>query len=250
MPRSLADIAASVSSPLESRLFCEYGAVFVTAATPPPGIIFSDAGQVREFQSSLAIRAARFGEWEIELQAPAMRALLEASSEMANRGGSITPRAADAGRRDYDDTVRLWDRNVTRGLDHWQSEGRLTAARAQSIRGLTPMDQVRAILEIEDSEQLYFGTYFDRSILHSVAAPGTSQHLSMLAFDVAEYSEATLEGVLNNFGWYRTVTSDLPHFTYLGYGEGELAGRGLKLVEQETSGISYRFWVPNIEVLR
>lgn len=249
MANSLVDIASSVSSPVEKRLFAEYGAVFATTGTPPPAIIFDDAEQVEAFQTSLSLGRAVFGDHEIELQAVALGALSAAALEMADRGGSITARAADAGGRSYMDTVRLWARNVTRGLDHWEGVGRITRERAHSIRELTPVEQVAAILDLEETDHLFFGTFFDKSILYSVAAPGASQHLSMLAFDVAEHEDREVDGVLRRHGWYRTVPNDLPHFTYLGHDPDSLAGLGLQCVERIFGERVYEFWTPDIDRL-
>src|SRR3989442_26669 len=118
MENSLSNAATSISSPVERRLFAEYGAVFATTAVPPPVIIFADAAQVESFQASLSIGSAVFGDHQIGLQTKALDALVAAASEMAEKGGSITARAADAGGRTYEDTVRLWKLNVERGLDH------------------------------------------------------------------------------------------------------------------------------------
>ena len=249
MPNSLVDIASSISSLVEKRLFAEYGAVFATTGTPPPAIIFDDTEQVEAFQSSLSLGRGVFGDHEIELQAVALRALSAAALEMADRGGSITARAADAGGRSYMDTVRLWTRNVTRGLEHWEGLGRITRERAHSIRELTAVEQVAAILSLEETDQLFFGTFFDKSILYSVAAPGASQHLSMLAFDVAEYEDAAVDRVFSRHGWYRTVPNDLPHFTYLGHDPDSLAGVGLQCVERIYGERVYEFWTPDIDRL-
>jgi len=249
MTRSLQEIAGSISTPLEKRLFAEYGAVFATTATPPPTVIFRDAAGVEAFQSSLGVQSANFGEHEITLQAAALDALSAAASRMAEQGASLTARAADAGARSYEDTVRLWTRNVTRGFEHWVNAGRITWERARSISKQPPAEQVAAILDLEDTEQLFFGTFFDRSILYSVAAPGTSQHLSLLAFDVAEYEDSDVDVVLRSLGWYRTVPGDLPHFTYLGHIEETLPSLGLKLITRSYAQRMYDFWTPDIERL-
>jgi hypothetical protein len=240
----LSEIASSLSTPLEQRLFAEYGAIFVTNATPPPQIIFTDAAQVNAFQSELAITQAKIGEYEIELQEEAMGALVAACQEAAISRLSITARAADAGRRTYEDTVGLWLRNVGRGLEHWLETGRLATPRAELIRSLSPVEQVAIILEMEVQEEVYFGTFFDKSILYSVAAPGASQHLSLLAFDVAEYKDSEVERILNAHGWFRTVVNDLPHFTYLGYQEGELPRLGLKQMSGKYGELTFNFWIP------
>jgi hypothetical protein len=249
MTSLLRETLSSISSPVELRLFKEYGAVFTTKATPPPKVVFADEVEVRRFQSTLATRRAVVGQHEVELQAGAMDALLDAATEMAASGGAISARAADSGGRSYEDTVRLWTRNVNRGLEHWQTLGLITAARADSIRGLAPVDQIALILDMEEGDGIYFGTYFDRSILYSVAAPGASQHLSLLAFDVAEFDREEVERMLARAGWFRTVPNDLPHFTYLGYDEGELSDLGLTRITREYGDKSYSFWVPDFDRL-
>lgn len=243
----LDQIAERTNSRLERRLLLEYGSVFVTQATPPPSIVFADSDDVERFQAGLSTQAEQMGDHLIELQAPAMGALISAAGTLAARGRSLTARAADAGRRSYDDTVRLWQRNVTRGLERWQAEGLLDAVRAERFASMPLLDQVSAILEIEDREQIWFGTFFDKSILYSVAAPGASQHLSMLAFDVAEFEEPETSAVLAEHGWHRTVPFDFPHFTYLGHRVERLRRLGLKPVVREYKGGGYEFWIPDIE---
>lgn len=249
MASLLQTVASSISSPVEKRLFTEYGAIFATMATPPPTIIFADAAQVKAFQSSLSVGRALFGEHLIALQTDALDALSDAASEMAERGGSITARAADAGGRSYEDTVRLWTRNVTRGLEYWQRLGRVTQGLARSMCELTPAEQVAAILNLEETEHLFFGTFFEKSILYSVAAPGASQHLSMLAFDVAEFEDREVDPVLGRHGWYRTVPNDLPHFTYLGHDQDALPDLGLQRIERNHRERVYDFWTPDLDRL-
>src|SRR5438105_13870173 len=101
------------------------------------------------------------------------------------------------------------------------------------------MEQVSRILEMEESEQVYFGTFFDKSILYSVAAPGASQHLSKLAFDVAEYEDPEVKEALGQHGWYRTVPHDLPHFTYLGLAQDAMTDCGLERVELGYGALLY-----------
>jgi hypothetical protein len=249
MTESLSKMASSLRSSLERRLLAEYGAVFVTTATPPPAIIFKDAAEVERFQASLSLGSDTFGEHTVELQSEAVAALRRAADELRDRGKTISARAADSGGRSYADTVSLWTRNVTRGMAHWLELNRIGQEDATRILGLAPVDQVAIILELEESEELYFGTYFNRSILYSVAAPGASQHLAMLAFDVAEYEDRSVEQSLNRHGWYRTVANDLPHFTYLGHVEDRLPDLGLKLITREYGEASYQFWVPDLEMI-
>jgi len=246
MNKRLSNMAASITSPVESRLLREYGAIFLTQATPPSVLIFKDSEEVEAFQSSLSIKSAVLGEHTIELQSIAMDALLAAGEEIKKRGGTISARSQDSGRRSYEDTVKLWTRNVTRGLEHWQSEGCISPEQADQIMRLAPVEQVARILDIEDREQFYFGTFFDKSILYSVAAPGASQHLAMLAFDVAEFEGEMVEQVLGEFGWHRTVLSDVPHFTYLGYRREELSELGLVEARWPYKDRDYMFWIPRL----
>jgi hypothetical protein len=246
MKKSLRDIAYTLATPVEKRLFAEYGAVLVTQATAPSTILFANAAAVEAFQATLPISKATIGDYEVELQATAMSALLAARQELEGRGLPLTPRAKDSARRSYEETVSLWQRNVSRGLAHWQAEGRLDSGRAALIQGLRPVEQVAVILEIEEQERIFFGTYFNRSILYSVAAPGASQHLSLLAFDVNEYREELVETILNEYGWFRTVIHDLPHFTYIGHREADLPQLGLKRVWFDYGEFRLHFWVPDI----
>src|SRR5262249_15642145 len=210
---------------------------------PPPKIIFPGEADVRSFQDSLDKLKQVIGGYEIELQSQAMIALKSAVLQSAAFGRSISPRSADSGRRSYQETLALWQRNVSRGLDHWVSCGRLTAEQTEDIRSLPITSHVEAVLNLEESREIFFSTYFDKSILQSVAAPGASQHLSMLAFDLAEFDDRTAEAVMAANGWYRTVLSDLPHFTYLGHSESLLPETGLERVVREYNGYTYHFWI-------
>ncbi|HKY05088.1 MAG TPA: hypothetical protein VJQ56_09365, partial [Blastocatellia bacterium] len=99
MTNLLAEVGRRLSSPVEKRLFAEYGAVFVTRAQPPPRLIFSGPEEVDSFQESLQIKGGWFGDHYMELQAEAMEALAASASELSGRGLSLTARAADSGRR-------------------------------------------------------------------------------------------------------------------------------------------------------
>src|SRR5437763_16969188 len=96
MTALLREMAGRFTSPVERRLFAEYGALFVTAAVPPATIIFADAAEVEAFQAQLAVSRARLGDYEVALQAGAMHALIRAASEMNDREGQILAPAADS----------------------------------------------------------------------------------------------------------------------------------------------------------
>jgi hypothetical protein len=226
------------------RVLTEYGAVFLAGGQvlPPPVCIFEGAAEVAAFQVEARPVAATIDGVTIELQPAAMRALLAAQAEAFAEGLSITPRdGAEAARRDYADTVRLWNSRLLPALEHWTREGRLTAGEAERLRTLPVREQVGAVLELE-RDGIFFSKDFSKSILYSAAAPGASQHLSLLAFDVSEYADERVRGILARHGWFRTVRNDHPHFTYLGFPERLLPSHGLKKIA-DAGG---EFWVPNV----
>ena len=93
-----------------------------------------------------------------------------------------------------------------------------------------------------EAEEIFFSKDFSKTVLRSVAAPGTSQHLALLAFDAMEFNDARVRELLKRHGWFQTVIGDLPHFTYLGRDEAELPALGL----HRTISDGREFWVPNI----
>lgn len=224
-------------------LLREYGAVFVArgGATPPTKVVFADAADVNAFQNSVKHATASVGGFTVDLQTAAFDALNTAIGEARRSGLSISPRGADSARRSYQQTVTLWASRVNPGLTYWVGKGRISAADAARIRKLSPFEQVPEILRLEENGT-YFAKSLDKSIIYSVAPPGTSQHLSMLALDVKEFDNAAVRAVLAQHGWFQTVTSDLPHFTYLGVPESDLPSLGLKKVEHS----GRVFWVPDI----
>ncbi len=226
-----------------NRLLKEYGAVFVArgGAKPPAVVIFLDEAAVSSFQNSLDRTTETVGGISIELQRAAMDGLRKAISEANQAGKKVTPRGADAARRNYFGTVELWKSRVDPGLAHWTGKGKLAAAEASRIKGLTPFEQVTEILRLEE-QGMFFAKDLSKSIIYSVAPPGTSQHLSMLALDITEHDDAKVREIMARNGWHQTVVSDLPHFTYLGVPESELPALGLKKVND--GGRSY--WLPSI----
>ena len=224
-------------------LLREYGAVFVArgGAFAPNKIVFRDEDEVAAFQSRLSIHRAVVGNHRLELQGAAMDELLSAIDEAKAGGLSITPRGPDSARRNYNDTIELWRSRVEPALIHWTEQGKIDSDHAEYIRSLSPYAQVPEIFALEE-RGIYFAKDLSKSIIYSVAPPGASQHLSLLAFDVAECADAQVRSILARHQWYQTVTSDLPHFTFLGLREGELSGVGLKKV---ISG-DRDFWVPDI----
>ena len=226
------------------RVLHDYGAMFVGTENilPPPLCVFASEDQVSRFQKAAGRAAATIGNAVIELQPAAMTALLKARAAARAAGLDISPRdGAEAARRSYTDTMRLWNSRFLPALDHWTSRERLSAAEAERLRALPVVQQVHEVLELEKSG-IFFSKDLSKSVLYSIAAPGTSQHIAMLAFDANEYNDERVREILARHGWFQTVLSDLPHFTFLGVAEDELPARGLKEVEVD----GQTFWIPDI----
>ena len=227
------------------RVLHDYGAMFVGAQNilPPPVCVFTSEDQVSQFQKAAGRAPGTIGDAVIELQPAAMRALLRARATALAEGLDITPRdGAEAARRDYADTVRLWNSRFLPALDHWKQAGRLSEPQVDRLRALPINEQVREVLELE-KDGIFFSKDLSKSVLYSIAAPGTSQHIAMLAFDANEFLDARVREILAAEGWFQTVLSDLPHFTFLGLAEAELPERGLKSVEVN----GQKFWIPDVE---
>jgi len=224
------------------KMLKEYGAMFVAkGVTPPSVVVFNNESEVSAFQSGVQKSSENIGGVTIELQSAAMNALKEAVAEAKGKNLSISPRNADSAKRSYQQTVDNWKSRVDPGLAFWVGKGKITQADASRIKALSATEQIPEIFKLED-QGIFFAQGNQKTIIYSVAPPGTSQHISMLALDVAQFENPQVREVLAKHGWFQTVPSDLPHFTYLGVSEGELSNLGLKKVTE--SGRT--FWVPNL----
>lgn len=238
------ETVCDMSNPVSRRVLEDYGAMFLAASSviPPPVCVFKSEAEVTEFQEGATYTSAIVGGDQIELQPAAMSALMEAREEARALGLNITPRGgSEAATRSYEDTYRLWNTRFLPALNYWNSRGRLSKEQVTTLRKLPLSEQVRAVLELEE-DGIFFSKDFSKSILYSIAAPGTSQHLAMLALDVEQFADERVRRILARHGWFQTVKSDLPHFTYLGLEEKDLPARGLRSV---ISG-KQLFWIPNV----
>jgi len=232
------------TDPVSRRILEEYGAIYVAnkKVTPPPVCIFTTEEQVTKFQDDAGFEAEQIGYDEIELQPEALKSLNKARKDAQKEGLDITPRdGAEAARRGYEDSVRLWNSRFDPALDYWLSQGRLTEEQVTRMRGLPLRQQVAEVLELEKTG-IYFSKDLSKSILYSIAAPGASQHIAMLAFDVNEFDNPRIREIMGKHGWFQTVLSDLPHFTYLGLKEKDLPKHGLRSLEIN----GQVFWIPNV----
>lgn len=226
------------------RILEEYGAIFLAdkKVLAPPACVFTTEEQVTAFQNAAGFVTETIADAEIELQPQAMKALLKARDDAQEEALDITPRGgAEAARRNYEDSMRLWDTRFLPALEYWLAQGRLTDEQATRLRGLSLHDQVAEVLELEKSG-IFFSKDLSKSILYSIAAPGTSQHIALLALDVTEFDNPRVREILAKHGWFQTVLSDLPHFTYLGLKEKDLPKHGLKSVVVD----GQTFWIPNV----
>ncbi len=225
------------------RIFSEYGAIFVSNGAFLPGkCIFSTEAEVASFQSKSNPQTATVDNIQIVLQKQAMEAFLKARDEAAKKSVKISPRGGSlAAGRSFDDTVKLWNSRFNPALNYWVAQKKISAADAAAARILPIPEQIAKVLEWEKSGW-FFSKDLSKSILYSVAAPGASQHNFLLALDVEQFANKDVRKILADNGWFQTVKSDLPHFTYLGVKESELPALGLKSV----SVGNQTFWIPNL----
>jgi hypothetical protein len=238
------DLICPPADPVARRILEEYGAVFVAdkKVKPPPVCVFTNEEQVTKFQDDAGVSAEYIAYDTVELQPEALKQLLKAREQALKEGLDITPRdGAEAARRNYEDSVRLWNSRFDPALDYWLEQGRLTADDVTRLRALPLKQQIAEVLELEKNG-IYFSKDLSKSILYSIAAPGTSQHIHMLAFDVNEFENPRIREIMAKHGWFQTVLSDLPHFTFLGLKEKDLPKHGLRSVEAN----GQVFWIPNV----
>ncbi len=228
-----------------ARFFREYGAMFVAGngVRFPVKCVFANDSEVQAYQSSASPKTQNIGGTTIVLQESAMNALQDAISEAAKKNLRITPRGGSIGaKRSFQDTVDLWYSRFNPALVYWTGKGKISRRDADLARGMNIQKQVAQVLEWEN-KGYYFSKDLSKSILYSVAAPGASQHIFMLALDVEQFGNKAVRDILAKHGWFQTVKSDLPHFTYLGVEENKLPSFGLKPVF--ASG--QKFWIPNLD---
>jgi hypothetical protein len=232
------------SDTVARRVLEDYGAMFLAnmKVTPPPVCVFTSDEEVEEFQERAGYTSEMIGLDQVELQPEAMKELLKAREEAQKENLDITPRdGAEAARRSYEDSLQLWQTRFLPALNYWLTQGRITEEQVERLKGLPLCGQIAEVLELE-KRGIYFSKDLSKSILYSIAAPGTSQHIAMLAFDVNEFDNPRVREILGKHGWFQTVLSDLPHFTFLGLKEKDLPKHGLKRTEVD----GQTFWIPNV----
>jgi hypothetical protein len=251
------DEICDLNDSLANRVFKEYGAMFVGKDEIFAGFrlinedqkikffvncVFDNEREVNSYQTSIRTKSANVGGTLIELREDAMEALFDAIEDAKDKGLRISPRGGTiAAKRSFQDTARLWDSRFYPALNYWVKAGKISRPAAEQAKSAGISGQVKQVLAWED-KKLWFSKDLSKSILYSVAAPGASQHIFMLALDVEQFANPQVRKILAKHGWFQTVLSDLPHFTYLGVDEDELPERGL---EEKYSG-GQKFWVPKM----
>ena len=249
------DEICDLNDSVANRVFKEYGAMFVGKDEIFAGFrlikddnkikffvncVFRNEREVNSYQTSIRTKSANVGGTSIELREDAMEALFAAIEDAKDKGLRISPRGGTiAAKRSYEDTARLWDSRFYPALNYWVKLGKISPRAAEDAKSSDISGQVKQVLAWED-KKLWFSKDLSKSILYSVAAPGASQHIFMLALDVEQFANPQVRKILAEHGWFQTVLSDLPHFTYLGVDENELPELGL---EEKYSG-GQKFWIP------
>jgi len=227
---------------LEKKVKKEYGALWTNKSPKiklPPRFIFNSQLELSQYQKKLDLRThPRYP--ECVLQRDALENLLLAEKEALNNRIKISPRGKDSCLRSYQKTLELWLSRVEPNLEYYLKNHKISKEEALLIKNAKTKKQVELILSLEKERNLLFDKYRKTSILRSVAAPGTSQHLSGLAFDLKEYNNPKTRKIMNKFGWYQTVIDDIPHFTYLAFNP-EFAPEQYELVKVLKNNFEY--WI-------
>lgn len=241
----LASVCPVDNNVVARRVFKDYGAMFIADSTVkfPSKCVFESDEDVLAFQNTIKSTTKIINGTSITLQEEAMKAFQVARAEGAEAGVNITARGgASASKRSYADTARIWKSRFDPALKYWIGKGKIKATDAEKARLMATIDQVERVMEWE-TDKIWFSTRFNYSIFSSVAPPGTSQHLSMIALDVAQFANKDAKAILNRHGWFQTIIDDLPHFTYIGREESELPKYGLRAETRD----GVKFWIPNFE---
>ncbi|BAZ14440.1 peptidase M15B and M15C, D,D-carboxypeptidase VanY/endolysin [Calothrix sp. NIES-4071] len=178
----------------------QYGAPFITLNSEiklPPKVFFPNPQETRNYQTSLVMGKVNSGN-NCFLQKAAADAF-----NIADKQINIPLKSGYGSgdcTRTYETNLRFWRKYASNNTLERVKQGRETA------------------------------------ILNVVAPPGTSQHLWGLAIDL-RVSTAAQRKALNQNGWFQTVETDTPHWTYLGVPEEKLPDFGFN--KKIVRGITY-----------
>jgi hypothetical protein len=241
---NLTNICPIDTNIVAKRVFKDYGAMFIADSSVkfPSKCVFASDDDVLAFQNTVKSTTRTINGTSVTLQEAAMKAFEAARAEGAKRNVNITARGATSSKRSYADTARIWKSRFDPALKYWIGKGKIKPADAEKARNMATIDQVAQVMKWEE-DKIWFSTRFNYSIFSSVAAPGTSQHLSMIALDVEQFANKDAKAILNKHGWFQTIIDDTPHFTYLGHAENDLPKYGLRAETRD----GVKFWIPNFD---
>jgi hypothetical protein len=231
-------------NPAAKKVLTEYGAMFVASdkIVSPPTCLFRSDEEVATFQSGLTTGLVVINGVQFQFQKAAAESLNAAIADGLVQGIRIRPLDGTiAGGRNYSEAVRLWNSRFQPALKYWVAHEKISPDEASTVSAMTTDQQVEKVIVWEESG-MSFGTNLKGSIFASTAPPGASQHLSLIAIDIAPPMTPSVMALMNSHGWYQTVKGDRSHFTYLGLTEKELPGHGLKAILFDR----IMYWIPNI----
>ncbi|MBK9529219.1 MAG: hypothetical protein IPO41_13110 [Acidobacteria bacterium] len=243
-PRTLVDVCP-IDDPLTKRLLTEYGAIFVASqkVVLPYKCILEREADVQAFQAIANPRYQQVGGVTVTLQEVALVAFLAARAAAAKEGVAISVRGGStASTRDYAKTVALWESRFHPALLHWSARGRITKADADRARQMPMREQIATVFGWEERKFGFVRIFLNRSYIRSRLQERRAQFHARSRHR-AVWQCTKVRKISGDHGWFQTVKSDLPHFTYLGRTRDELQSLGLK--REVISG--QEFWIPNME---
>lgn len=226
------------AEPASAAILAQYGALYVSESQLIlPSNCIPTRQELSAFRRRVVFESRNIDGIQVSFQKPALDAFLDAREVAAARGLSIRPNGTNATLRDYETTVEIWQRNLQAGIN---VHGAAAARRAELFSPDIRLS-IAVVLDLE-MKGLLLGSGGGKSILQVAAPPGTSQHVSGLAVDIAEYEDVRVREILAEHGFFQTIANDFPHFTYLGLKPDQLAAVGLapRVIEGHT------FYVPEL----
>ncbi len=234
-------IDCNINNVIQKRILFEYGAVYISkGAVLPKRCLFANETEVTEFINKSGSKL-EFGDFY--LQTHARRSLEYVFQELGGyenvaRNWNYTTSHNKSKKKDINDDWAF--RTYGQALYNWG----YCSSDTYSCDGILKPSIIEEELKKDDEKK--------RPKMFSYAVPGGSQHHLGLAIDVnnprnqqinGRFCGKKCESVLEKNGWYRTIPFDPYHFTYLGFLEFELPGRGLKKVSCD----EFEYWVPNVD---
>ena len=168
---------------------------------------------------------------------------LEAVKEASEKKSAQSRRAA--ARRPPGVRTATTERSGIRDFIRPQILGRKRqnfAPRRRCAKAMPINEQVAKVLEWE-SRRLWFSNDFRNRFFIRSPRPALRSIFLCSRWTSSSSPKNAVRDILAHHGWFQTVKSDLPHFTYLGLTRDELPKSGLKSVLVG----GQEFWIPNLD---